>query len=86
MSVGYGVADSASNTLGSLTTVQPTKGWLRQAQHIPVLIRFSDIENAKGALRAGGQVNVIVYTGNNAILNTIGRLWIRMISLLSHLY
>ncbi len=53
---------------------------------MPVLIRFSDIENAKGALRAGGQVNVIVYTGNNAILNTIGRLWIRMISLLSHLY
>ncbi len=86
MSVGYGVADNSSNALGSLTTVQPAQGWLRQAQHIPVLIRFSDIENAKGTLRAGGQVNVIVYTGNNAILNTIGRLWIRMISLLSHLY
>ena len=86
MSVGYGVADNASNTLGGLTTVQPTQGWLRQAQHIPILIRFSDLENAKGALRAGGQVNVIIYTGNNVILNTIGRLWIRMISLLSHLY
>ena len=86
MSVGYGVADNASNTLGSLTTVQPTQGWLRQAQYIPVLIRFSDVDTVKGVLRAGGQVNVIIYTGNHAILNSIGRLWIRMISLLSHLY
>ncbi len=74
MSVGYGVADSAGNTMGSLTTVQPSQGWLRQPQHMPVLIRFSDIENARGSLRAGGQVNVIVYTGNHTVLNTIGRL------------
>ncbi|MEA2116580.1 MAG: efflux RND transporter periplasmic adaptor subunit, partial [Thermodesulfobacteriota bacterium] len=86
MSVGYGVTDNASNTLGGLTTVQPTQGWLRQPQHIPVLIRFSDVENAKGALRVGGQVNVIIYTGNHAVLNSIGRLWIRMVSLLSHIY
>ena len=86
LSVGYGVADNAGNTLGSLSTVQPTHGWLRQAQHIPVLIRFSTLENARGALRAGGQANVIVYTGNHLVLNTIGRLWIRMISLLSHIY
>ena len=86
MSVGYGVADSAGNTMGSLTTVQPSQGWLRQPQHMPVLIRFSDIENARGSLRAGGQVNVIIFTGNHAVLNTIGRLWIRMISLLSHIY
>jgi multidrug resistance efflux pump len=72
--------------MGSLTKVQPSQGWLRQAQHMPVLIRFSDIENTRGFLRAGGQVNVIVYTGNHAALNTIGRLWIRMISLLSHIY
>ncbi len=86
MSVGYGVTDSSGNTLGSLATVQPTQGWLRQAQHIPVLIQFTQIENAKGFLRAGGQVNVIIYTGSHGILNPIGRLWIRMISLLSHLY
>jgi multidrug resistance efflux pump len=86
MSVGYGVADSAANTLGGLTTVQPTQGWLRQAQHMPVLIRFSDIESAKEVLRAGGQVNVIIYTGNHAILNSIGRLWIRVIGLFSHIY
>lgn len=86
MSVGYGVSDSSGNTLGSLATVEPTHGWLRQAQHMPVLIQFTQTENAKGFLRAGGQVNVIVFTGSHALLNPIGRLWIRMISLLSHLY
>ena len=86
MSVGYGVADSESNTLGSLTAVQPTQGWLRQAQHMPVLIRFSNIEKARGNIRAGGQVNVIIYTGDHNFLNTIGRFWIRMISQLSHIY
>ncbi len=85
MSVGYGVSDNVGNTLGSLTTVQPTQGWLRQAQHIPVLIRFADDE-ANTFKRAGGQVNVIIYTGDHAILNTLGRGWIRMISLLSHIY
>ncbi|NOQ46962.1 MAG: biotin/lipoyl-binding protein, partial [Desulfobulbaceae bacterium] len=76
MSVGYGVSDSAGNTLGSLTTVQTTQGWLRQAQHLPVLIQFSD-ESAQGFRRAGGQVNVIIYTGNRPFLNTLGRFWIR---------
>ncbi len=85
LNVGYGVSDNVSNTLGTLTTVQPTQGWLRQPQHIPVLVKFTDDE-ARSFKRAGGQVNVIVYTGNHPVLNTLGRVWIRMISYLSHLY
>ena len=85
ISVGWGVSDSGTNTLGGLATVQTTQGWLRQAQHFPVLIRFVDDE-AKGYRRAGGQVNVIIYTGNNSILNTLGGLWIRTVSILSHIY
>lgn len=85
LSVGYGVSDNVGNTLGGLTTVQPTQGWLRQAQHIPVLIRFTDDES-RSFKRVGGQANVIVYTGDNVLLNSLGRLWIRMISLLSHVY
>jgi multidrug resistance efflux pump len=85
MSVGYGVSDNSSNTLGGLATVQTTSGWLRQAQNFPVLIRFSD-DSARGFRRAGGQVNVIIYTGSRPILNTLGRIWVRLISLLSHIY
>ncbi len=85
MSIGYGVSDNSGNNLGDLTTVQPNQGWLRQAQHMPVLIEFSD-DAADRFKRVGGQVNVIIYTGNGPFLNTLGRLWIRMISLLSHIY
>ncbi len=85
MSVGYGVADNSGNTLGGLTTVQTTQGWLRQAQHFPVLIRFAD-DRPRGVLRAGGQVNVIIYTGEHPLLNSLGRMWIRLVSILSHIY
>ncbi len=85
ISIGYGVSDNVSNTLGGLKTVQPTQGWLRQAQHIPVLIQFSD-EESKGFKRVGGQANVIVYTGDNALLNGLGKFWIRLISFFSHVY
>jgi len=85
LSVGYGVSDNSSNSLGGLSTVQTSTGWLRQAQHFPVLIGFSD-DSAKGYCRAGGQVDIIIYTGSRPILNTVGRLWIRLVSILSHIY
>ncbi len=85
MSVGYGVSDSSSNNLGGLSTVQTSQGWLRQSQHFPVLISFTD-DGAKGFRRVGGQVNVIIYTGSSPILNTLGSLWINLISILSHIY
>ena len=86
MSVGYGVADNSGNTIGGLATVQTATGWLRQAQHFPVLIHFDNLESASGFLRAGGQVNTIVYTGDRFVLNSLGRLYIRLVSLLSFLY
>lgn len=84
-SVAYGVSDDTNNQMGGLTTVKTTQGWLREAQHFPVIIDFSD-EAAKGFRRAGGQANIIVYTGDSALLNACGRIWIRVISQLSHLY
>ena len=71
--------------MGGLATVQPTQGWLRQAQHIPVLIRFTDDES-KGSKRVGGQVNTIIYTDGHPVMRTFGRFWIRLISFISHLY
>ena len=84
-SVGYGVADSSRDNLGGLATVKPAQGWLRQAQHIPVLIRFTDDE-ARGSMRVGGQVNAQIYTECRPIMKTVGKVWIRIISFLSHLY
>ncbi len=86
-SVGYGVSDQqgGSTSLGSLPTVQTESGWLREAQRFPVIIKFAD-DDARGLLRAGGQADVIVYTGGNFVLNTIGWVWIRLISLFSYAY
>jgi len=85
LSVGYGVSDSSSTNIGGLTTVQTTQGWLRQAQQIPVLIRFSD-EESQGFKRVGGQVNAVIFTDGHPIMKTLGKVWIRIVSLMSHLY
>ena len=85
ISVGYGVSDNSADAIGGLTTVQTTQGWLRQAQHFPVLIHFTD-DSVKGHRRAGGQVNVIIYTGSHPIWNSLAFLWIRLVSFFSHIY
>ncbi|WP_136798490.1 MULTISPECIES: HlyD family secretion protein [Desulfosediminicola] len=85
MSIGYGVSDNADDPIGGLSTIQPSQGWLRQAQHMPVLITFTD-DRANDYMRVGGQANVLVYTGDRPIQNTLAGFWIRFISILSHLH
>jgi multidrug resistance efflux pump len=85
ISVGYAVSDNSKDSIGGLTTVRTSKGWLRDSQYFPVFIRFVD-DGAVGFRRKGGQVNVIVYTGDRPVLNTLGFIWIRLISFLSHIY
>ncbi|MGD8867820.1 MAG: HlyD family secretion protein [Gemmatimonadales bacterium] len=82
-SVGYGVEQKGGESPGALPTVEGAKGWLRDPQRFPVIVRF-DAADAEGLLRVGGQADVIVYTGNRFILNTIGKLRIRLSSLLSY--
>jgi len=82
-SVGYGVDQSGGASPGALPTVEGASGWLRDPQRFPVVVRF-DVDETQGLLRVGGQVDVIVYTGNNLILNGIGKLRIRLSSLLSY--
>jgi multidrug resistance efflux pump len=82
-SVGYGVGQPGGEAPGTLPTVEGSKGWLRDPQRFPVVVRF-DADETQGLLRVGGQADVIVYTGNHFILNTIGKLRIRLSSLLSY--
>jgi multidrug resistance efflux pump len=85
-SVSWGVSDDTTNQMGGLTTVAPTKGWLRQPQNFPVILDFENVEDSKGMKRAGGQANVIVYTTGNPLLNGAGKLWMWGISIASHVY
>jgi multidrug resistance efflux pump len=82
-SIGFGVSTKSGTNRGALPTVQGSQGWLRDPQRFPVIVAF-DPAAARGLLRAGGQADVIIYTGHNPILNLIGKLQLRVRSLLSY--
>ncbi len=50
-----------------------------------MILEFSD-DAPKGLRREGGQADVIIYTGDSWLFNGLGRLWIRILSLLSYVY
>lgn len=83
---GFGVQVD-SNALGTLPTIDNQRSWLRAAQRFPVLI---DVETGEDphqmGLRVGSQVSVIVYTGNNGLMNFLGRIYIRAVAVLSYAY
>ena len=82
-SVGYGVSAGPEGSRGELAQVSQSKGWLRDPQRFPVIITFES-EAAVGLRRVGGQANVVVYTGGSFVLNTIAKLRLRLVSLLSY--
>ena len=81
-SLGFGVASGQTNK-GGLPSISEKKGWLQDPQRFPVIISSKDREVAD-LYRLGGQVDVVVYTGNNFILNSIAALKIRLMSYLSY--
>ena len=84
-SLGWGVDVGEATAPSGLPTIRPPTGWLREAQRFSVRTRFETEGNPKG-IRYGSQASVIVYTGDNAIMDALGRLWIRAVSWLSYLY
>lgn len=82
-SVDWGVDWGQNDQAGKLAQANNQTGWLRQTQMLPIAIEF-DHSQATGLLRIGGQADVIVYSGDNVIFNTIGKLWIRFVSLMSY--
>ena len=83
---GFGVnVDSAP--LGSLPTIENDRSWLRDSQRFSVLISF-ELPNADDRLgiRIGAQTNVIVYTGSGFLFNTVGKIRMRLVSILTYAY
>jgi multidrug resistance efflux pump len=85
-SSGFGVnIDSAP--LGSLPTIDNNRQWLRDAQRFPVQIDFQLRDEAeRQAVRVGAQASVITYTGNHWLFNITGKLYIRVVSILSYAF
>jgi multidrug resistance efflux pump len=86
-SIGGGIASSQPTNPGALPTVDNNRDWLRQAQRIPVAIEFDTEEMEQlPTVPIGGQADVLVYTGDNPVLNALGALYIHAMSWLSYLY
>lgn len=87
VSIGYGVNASQTQPAGVLPTVENNRDWLRQAQRFPVKIAFvSNDMPPSTSLRVGGQADIVVYTSTSWLLNALGSLYIRLMSLFSWLY
>ena len=83
--VGFAVDTASTGQVGGLATIKGKSGWLRDAQRFPVIITFDD-DSASGLRRLGGQADVLVYTSNNWVINPLGWLYIRLLSLFSYVY
>lgn len=89
-SVGYGVSVGQTPPPGTLPSVQNSRDWLRPAQRFPVIIEFSQESWARlrdsGAIRAGGQAEVMAFPTQGNPLNPLGRLFVGLMSWLSYVY
>ena len=85
--IGFGV-DVGNPPLGQLPTIQNDKSWLRSAQRYPVLVEFQLPMNSEGKTRmkVGSQATVVVYTGRHPVFNVLGRLIMRLRSILEYAY
>ena len=82
---GYGV-EVNSNALGTLPTIDNDRKWLRAEQRYPVTIDFEASDLSVSNLRVGSQASIIVYTGDNWIMNALGKFYIRVNAYLSYAY
>ncbi|WP_261905099.1 HlyD family secretion protein [Vibrio fortis] len=64
--------------------------WLREPQRFPIRIVLTDYRSANSdddvKLFLNGQADVIIYTGDNTLMNLLASAYIRTMSLLSYLY
>ena len=86
-SVGSGVSSGQQAPPGTLPTIQNSRDWLRQAQRFPVTVEFdADEAERLRKVRIGGQAEIMVFTGDNFVMNLLGAGYIRLMSWLSYLY
>ena len=86
-SIGSGVSSGKNPAAGTLPEIENNRDWLRQAQRFPVAIEFDRAELARlKGVRVGGQADVIIYTEDASVTRLLGRMYIRLMSLLSYVY
>ncbi len=87
-SIGWGISQGDEAPTGQLASVSSETGWLRDPQRFPVRIMVLPDEARKAGIdvgRSGAQANVIIFTDDHSVLNPVGRIWIKLVALLSYL-
>ncbi|MEX2297690.1 MAG: HlyD family secretion protein [Dongiaceae bacterium] len=83
VSIGFGVSVGEIDPQTGLPVIRNPTGWLRDPQRMSVRIEFDPEQRPRG-LRFGSQANVTIYTGDNGIVNGIGKFWMRLIALFTY--
>lgn len=83
-------ASAGVSSSGGLARAQDEQAWMRNAQRFPVRIKMVGYEvgSEKADIHRflNGQADVIVYTGDNRLMNALGAAWIRLNTWLSYAY
>lgn len=82
-SIGWGIASGSVDPATGLPKPSTDTGWLTDPEHFPVQFAF-DPENLPRGARYGSKAVVIVYAGDNALMDAIGWLRIRLIAALTY--
>ena len=82
--VGWGVSQGSVDPDTGLPKINESMGLVRKPQRFPVKIEPHREDYVPGSVRLGSQANVIVYPTNNAFVNAIGAVWIRLVSFLTY--
>lgn len=84
-SMGFAVSHEKGGAIGDLESIESSAGWLRDAQRFPVYIAFDD-DSSRGYRRLGGQADVQFYSTDKWLINSLGWIWIRVLSWFSYVY
>ena len=83
-SVGWGATASGLSAVDAsgLPVIRNRTAWVRDPQLFPVRVVFAE-EWPRG-IRFGSQAFVVIYTGNNLVMNAIAAAWVRLVSVLTY--
>ena len=83
-SIGWGVSQGSIDPDTGLPKINESMGLVRNPQRFTVKIEPNRKDYVPGSVRYGSQANVIVYATDNAVVNAIGALWIRLVAILTY--
>jgi multidrug resistance efflux pump len=81
--LGYGVGNRSTDARTGLPSPRTQSGWIRSPQPMPVRIEF---DKEIRPLRVGSQASVMIFPSDNMIMNSIGRLRMKILALLTYVH